>query len=123
MKSIVEIILSSLISGLPHIAIGTVGLILIHTRLKRPHPRAYRYGTFGLALLLANGLWGVLSRTYVQAAFAAQTQHPVALANKITIANLAGFVILTGSLIFVLAAVLADRDSAKSSRGAAELVS
>jgi hypothetical protein len=119
MNIVVEIFLSNLITGLPQIGIASVGLILIQTRLKGFHPRAYRYGTIGLALLLVNGLWGVLSRTYIQAASVAQTQHPVALANKITMVNLVGFVVLTGSLILILVAVLADRDSAKSSRGAA----
>jgi hypothetical protein len=118
MNLTVEILLSSLITALPQIAIGTVGLMLIHTRLKRLHPRAYLYGTLGLALLLVNGLWSALTRTYIQAAFAAQNEHPVALANKTTMANLAGFVVLTGSLIFILVAVLADRGSARTSRDA-----
>ncbi len=119
MTSIVANFLPHLFEQLPGIVIGTAGLILIHTRWKRAHPRAHLYGSIGLALLLVNGLWRALSRTYIHAAYDAQTLTTVALVNKSTMANLTGFVVFTASLVFILVAILADRDSVKSSRGAA----
>ena len=118
MTSTVEIFLSFLITSLPTIAIATVGLVLVHTRLRRSHPRAYRCGTAGLALLLVNGLGAVVAQTYIQAARAAQTQHPLALASKITMVGVAGFVVTTAALVLILVAVLADRGTAGSTGGA-----
>lgn len=107
-----EILVTSLVSALPQIAIAIVGLILVHTRLKDYHRRAYLYGTIGLALMLVNGLWGALARTYTLTD-AAQSLHPVALANKLSMANLISFVLLSASLVLLLAGLLADRDSVK----------
>lgn len=118
MSQMIEIILSLLITTLPQIIIATVGLILVHNRLKRLHPRAYLHGSIGLALLLVNALWRVLSQAYFQAHIA-QGQDRLALTNMLTMANLAGFVVLMGSWVFILVALLADRDLAESSRGAA----
>jgi hypothetical protein len=118
MSQVVEAFLSSLIVGLPQIVIATVGLMLVHTRLKRLHPRAYLFGNIGLVLLLVNALWSAVSRAYIQA-YIAQVQDRLAFASKLTLANLAGFVILIASLAFILAATLADRDPARGSRGAA----
>jgi len=118
MSQTVQIFLSFLVSQLPQIAIATVGLILVRTKLRGPHPNAYLYGTIGFALLLVASLWTVLSRTYIQASVTL-AQDRLAFANRITMTNLAGFVVLTVSIVFIAVAVFADRDVAKSSRGAA----
>ena len=118
MSQMMAMIFSLLITTLPQIIIAVVGLTLIHTRLKRLHPRAYLYGNIGLVLLLVNALWRVLSQAYIQAHIA-QGQDRLALASMMTMANLAGFVVLTGSWIFVLVALLADRDLSKGSHGTA----
>jgi hypothetical protein len=107
-----EILLTSLVSALPQIAIAIVGLILVHTRLREFHQRAYLYGTTGLALMLLNGLWGALARTYALTN-AAQSLHPVELANKLSMVGLISYVLLSASLVLLLAALLADRDSIK----------
>jgi len=120
MTSTIEIFFSNLIGGLPQIAVAAVGLILIQTRLKRVHPRAYRYGSIGFVLLLASAIWGVFGRTYFLAASAAEPLNRVALANSITMVGLVGSIGLIAALIFILVAVLADRDAASSSGVAAE---
>src|SRR5262245_41896248 len=118
MSQMVEVILSSLIAGLPQIVIAGVGLVLVRTRLKRAHTRAYLYGNIVLAFLLVKSLWSVFTRAYIHAHIA-QAQDRVDFANKLTMANLAAFVILMASLAFILAAILADRDQTKNPRGAA----
>lgn len=118
MPTTLELFFSNLITGLPQIAIGAVGLLLVHTRLRRSHPKAYLYGTIGMTLLLANGLLGVLSRTYIQSAIA-QAQHPISLANKTSMVSAAGYLISVISLVFILMALVADRGSEQNSRVAA----
>lgn len=118
MTLILEVILASLISNVPEIAIATVGLVLVHTKLKRLHPRAYFYGTLGFVLLLAHGLLGVAIRAYLLA-YATNYENGAALANKLTMVNLVGFVVLAVSLVLILVALLADRTSATSPRVAA----
>jgi hypothetical protein len=117
MNSMFEVLLGSLISSLPQVAIATVGLVLIHLRLRRLHPGAHLYGTIGFALLLANGLLGVAIRAYVT--YAKDSYDPVALAKMFTTTNLVSFVVLSVSLVLILVALLADRDPPKSSRVAA----
>src|SRR5688572_1031365 len=117
MNSMFEIILTALISSLPQAAIATVGLVLIHTKLRRLHPRAHLYGIIGFALLLANGLIGGAFRAYMP--YARRSYEPLVFANMITKINLVSFVILSASLVLILVALLADRDPAKSSRVAA----
>jgi hypothetical protein len=117
MNSLLEILLASFISSLPQIGIAIVGLVLIHTRLRRLHPRAHLFGTIGFALLLANALLGVAIRAYVP--YAKHSYDPIAFANMLTTTNLISFVVLSASLVLILVALLADRDSAKSSRVAA----
>jgi hypothetical protein len=114
----VETFFSFLISMSPQILVATVGLILVHTRLKRRHPRAYRYGTIGLALLLVHLLLSTLSTTYVRATLAQGQAGPAAV-NTFTMTNVAAYVALVASWIFILVALLADRDLAKGSSGAA----
>ena len=121
MSQMIAITLSLLIGTLPQIIVATVGLILVHAKLKQLHPRAYFYGNIGLALLLLNALWRVLSQAYLQAHIV-QGQDRLALTNMLTMANLAGFVVQIGSSVFILVALLADRDLAKSSRGAAQQI-
>jgi hypothetical protein len=117
MNSTLEILLASLLSSLPQAGIAIVGLVLIHTRLRRLHLRAHLYGTIGLALLLANALLGVAIRAYIP--YAQQSYEPVVFANMLSIANLISFVVLSASLVLILVALLAARDPAKSSRVAA----
>jgi hypothetical protein len=118
MNSILEVVLSSLISSLPQIAIATVGLVLVHNRLRQSHPRAYLHGTLGMALLLANGLLGVAVRAYIQAN-AGQLHESAAWVNRLTMANLVSFVVLAASLVLILIALVADRNPDRSSRVAA----
>lgn len=109
MESIVGNILASLVGASPQILIGAIGLVLIRSRLKRTFPKANLYGTVGLSLLLLSGLWSAVTRVYIQSNV---SRHPVELANVITAANLVGFLILSASLVFLLVAVLADRELA-----------
>ena len=118
MTSILEVMLSSLIWSLPQIAIATVGLVLVHIKLKRSHPRTYLYGTLGFGLLLANGLLGMGVRAFIQIN-ARNYENGAALANKLILANQVGFVALNVSLVLILVALLADRNSAKGSGVAA----
>lgn len=118
MNQIVAILLSSLFTALPHIVIAIVGLVLIQTRLKQVHPRAYLYGALGLTLLLANGLLGVGARVYFQVYVRDAPRGPD-LANILTVFNLASFVVLTASLVLILMAILADRSPETNSRVAA----
>jgi hypothetical protein len=118
MSSIFDVLVSSLVSSLPQIAIAIVGLVLIQTRLKRGHPRAYFYGNIGLVLLLAHGLLGVSTRAYIHVN-ARNYGNATDFANTLTIANFVGFIVLSLALILILAALVADRSSADSSRVAA----
>jgi hypothetical protein len=118
MSQTVEVFLSSLVVGLPQIIIAVVGLVLVHTKLKELHQRAYLYGNIGLGLLLVYALWSASIRVYIQTNMA-QAQDRLAVINNFSIANLAGFVILIASLGFMLVAMLADRNPSKSPRGAA----
>jgi hypothetical protein len=68
----------------------------------------------GLALMLVTAFWGVLSQTYIQAARADQTQDVLALTNMMTKANVAGTLVFYASLVLILVAILADRESARS---------
>ena len=115
MNSILDVLLASLIPHMPQIAIAIVGLVLIHTRLKRLHPRAYIYGTVGLVLLLGNGLLGVATRAYIQANVRNFESGP-AIASMLTKLNLASFVVLTLSLALILVALLADRSPVENPR-------
>ena len=117
MSQMVEMIPRLLVAALPQMIFATVGLILVHARLRRLHPRAHLHGTIGLALLLLNAIWGVLSQAYFQARIA-QGQDGLALMNMLPVANLAGLLVMIGSWVFILVALLADRDSARASRGA-----
>jgi hypothetical protein len=117
MNSILNALLASP-SHLSLIAIAIVGLVLAHTRLKRLHPKAYIYGTVGLALLLANGFLGVATVAVIQAN-ARDFGNGAAVANILTKFNLASFIVLTSSLVLILVALLADRRSAENSRVAA----
>ena len=117
MNSMLAILPAALILNLPQIAIAAVGLVLIHIKLKRPHPRVHLYGTIGLAFLLAHGLLGVaisLSMPYARRSY-----EPAAFAKWITVTNLASLGVLSASLVLLLVALLADREAAKSLRVAA----
>ncbi len=115
MNSILEVLIVSLISHLPQIAIGIVGLVLVHTRLKRFHPKAYFYGTMGLTLLLANGLLGVATRAYIRAN-SGNFDNGADMVNMLTKVNLVSFVVLASSVVLILVALLADRGSAENLR-------
>jgi hypothetical protein len=117
MISILDVLLFSLVSNLPQIAIAIVGLVLVKTRLKGFHPRAYLYGTAGLALLLANGLLGAATRAYIHAN-AGNYGDASTLANRVTMANVVSFVVLAVSLVLILVALLADRSTASNSHSA-----
>lgn len=117
MDSMFEIIMISLVTSLPQIAIATVGLVFVHTRLRRFYPRAHFYGTVGLALLLAHGLLVAAFRGYVP--YFRQSYDPVAFANLLTKYNLISYVVFSASFVFTLVALLADRSPAKNSRVAA----
>jgi ABC-type uncharacterized transport system permease subunit len=118
MSQMVELSFSFLISQLPNIIIAIVGLTLAHSRLKKMLPRAYLYGNIGFALLLMHSIWIVLGQAYIQAS-AAQAQDRIAYLNNFTIINLASYIVLTGAIVFIAIAVLADRNTPKSSRGTA----
>ena len=115
MNETIVVALSLLIGTLPQIIIATVGLIFVHTRLKGLHPKAYLYGNIGLALMLVNALWRIVSQTYFQVQIA-QGQDRMAITNMLTMANLAGSVVLIGSWVFIVLALLADRELPKSPR-------
>ncbi len=117
MSSMLEILLSSLIPNLPQIGIATVGLVLIHARLRRIHPRAYIYGAIGFGLVLANGLLGVAFRVYIP--YARRAYEPAVFAKMLAATNLVSLVVFWASLVLILVALFADRDSARSSRVAA----
>jgi hypothetical protein len=114
-------ILSILIATLPQIIIAMVGLVLVHTRLRGLHPKAYLYGSIGLALMLVNALWRIAGQAYFQAQID-QGQDRLALTPLLAITNLAGTVILIGSSVFILLALLADRDLPGGSRSATQRV-
>lgn len=118
MDQMIAIILSILVTTLPQIIVATVGLVLVRSRLKGFHPRAYFYGNIGLALLLANSLSRVLGQAYFQTQIA-QGQDRMAVTTVLSIANFVGFVLFTASLVFILVALLADRESGNGSRSAA----
>ncbi len=117
MNSTFEILLGALIVNLPQIATAAVGLVLIHTRLRRLHARAHLYGSIGFALLLANGLLGVAIRASIP--YARQSYEPAAFAKALTVTNLVSLVVFSASLILILVALLADRKPAENSRVAA----
>lgn len=117
MSSVLEILLISLIPNLPQIGIATAGLVVIHTRLRRTHPRAHLYGTIGFALVLANALLGVAFRAYIP--YARSWYGPTVFAKMLTITNIVNLVVVGASLVLILIALISDRDSAKSGRVAA----
>jgi hypothetical protein len=114
-----SLIFSNIVTASPQLVIAVVGLILVHKRLKGLNPKAYFHGNVGLALLLMNGLWRVLTQTYIQSAQLAQERHPIELANMISLFSVVGFAISTATLVFMLAAIVADREPGKNSREAA----
>jgi hypothetical protein len=118
MSQTVEIFLSHLLSQLPQLAIATAGLAFVQTRLKGRHPRANLHGNIGFGLLLLASLWTVLSRSYIQVT-AAQAKDPILFSSQLTKANMASFVALTVSLVFIAVAVFADRGETRNLRGVA----
>jgi hypothetical protein len=116
MNSMASLIFSNLVTASPQLVIAVVGLILVHKRLKGVHSKAYFHGNVGLVLLLMNGLWRALTQTYIQSARLAQERHPIELANMTSFFSVVGFAIFTATLIFMLAAIIADREPGKNSR-------
>ncbi len=119
MNSMASLIFSNIVTASPQLVIAVAGLILVHKRLKGVHSKAYLHGNVGLVLLLMNGLWRVLAQTYIQSARLAQEKHPIELANMTSFFSVVGFAIFTATLIFMLAAIVADRKPETNSREAA----
>jgi hypothetical protein len=110
MNSTSAALLAALIYNLPQIATAAIGLVLIHTKLRRLHPRAHLYGGIGFALLLASGLLSVATRVAIP--YVRQSYEPAAFAKALAITSLVGLVAFSASLILILVALLADRKPA-----------
>lgn len=108
----------AILGRLPQIAIAAVGLILVHNRLKGPHPRAFLYGSIGLGLLLAEAVLGASLLAYIQGSIA-QAPDRIAATNRYSILNASAFVIRMAALALMVAAIVADRGATRSSRNPA----
>jgi hypothetical protein len=107
----------ALLTSLPIVAIGVVGVVLSRSRLGQSQARARRLATAGFSLTALQALVGPTIRTYA-AIQHVEINDQLAFARILTITNAAGYVLLLASLVLLLLAVLADREPTGSSRGA-----
>ena len=112
------LIASALISSSPILVIGVVGAVLSHIRLRQTHARARLLAVSGFGLLAAQALLGAGVRAYLDMMVISGSMLPVAVGNHRTITGVVSYLLLAASLILLLLAVLADRDSSGTSRGA-----
>ncbi len=112
------LIASALIASLPTLMIGVVGAVLSHIRLRQTYAKARRLAISGFSLLAVQALLGAGVRVYLDMMVTSGSMLPVAFGNYLTTTGLVSYLLLAASLILLLLAVLADRDSSGPSRGA-----
>ena len=108
---------SALIVSLPILVIAGAGVVLSRSKIPPAHARARRLSTSGFSLLGLHALVGVAMRTYVDT-ITLRSNSPIAAANVLSITNVVSYLLLAASLVLLLRAVLADRDSIGSTRSA-----
>jgi hypothetical protein len=108
---------SALIASLPILVIAVVGVVLSRSKIPQSHAKARRLATIGFSLLGLQVLVGVVMRTYADT-LAVNAGNPVAMANVLSLTGVVTYLLLATSLVLLLLAVLADRESPSSSRGA-----
>jgi hypothetical protein len=108
---------SALLASLPIFVIAMIGAVLSRNKLPQAHAKARRLATIGFTLLGLYAIVGGAVRTYVAGGLASAGDR-VAMAMGLGIANMVAYLLLAASLVLLLLAVLADRDSPISSRGA-----
>jgi hypothetical protein len=108
---------SALIASLPLLVIAVVGLMLSRSKIPQAHTKARRLATSGFVVLGLHALIGAAMRAYLDTLFIG-TGDRVAMANVLGLTNVAAYLLLATSLVLLLLAVLADRNSPSPSRGA-----
>jgi hypothetical protein len=119
MNHTVVLVSGLLIAALPRAAIAITGLILLRSRLRTSHPRAYRFGSLGFGALLLGAIWSALVSAHAQL-YAAQVADKVAYASMLTMANVFGYLLQIAAWALILAAILADRGASEGTRNAAQ---
>jgi hypothetical protein len=103
------------------------GAVLCHSRLRRSHAKAGRFATVGFSLMALQVLAVQTVPTYFTVTDAlrnralteaTRTNYPESLASYMSVVGLVSMVLFLASLIVLVFAVLADRTSPTSSRGA-----
>jgi hypothetical protein len=107
----------ALIASLPILVISVVGVVLSRSKIPQSHFKARRLATIGFSLLGLQVLVGAVMRTYADT-LVVNTGRPIAMVNVLSVAGVVTYLLLATSLILLLLAVLADRESPSSSRGA-----
>lgn len=117
MTSPLVLFASALIASLPILVIAVVGAVLSRSRIPQAHAKARRLATIGFSLLGLHALVGAAMRAYVDTRFI-DTGDRVAMANALSLTGVVTYLLLAASLVLLLLAVLADRNSSGPSRGA-----
>ena len=108
-----DVFATVLLSSLPVLVIAVVGIVLCHRKLPQSHAKARRLATGGLSLMALETLVRSVMSAYVTVS---RTEGRVGLpmVNALSIVNAVAYLLLLVSLVLMLLAVLADRETRPS---------
>jgi hypothetical protein len=101
---------SALVTQLPMLLIAVIGVVLARSKLRQSYAKARRLATVGFGLMALHVLVASALRTYVDVV-TTRSGDRLALVNFFTYVNMVAYLLLVASLVLLLLAVFADRDS------------